>query len=324
LLLVPLEYRAGERVIAKVSYDVALRRQNGSSSSGYLRFFVNRAVSSVGLVGRAEVFDNLAVGLCESYHAEVVPPRDVYVAEPALAVLREGATVEDEPELDNHKFRPHVHVVPEARGDTGTLSLIFHAYRQELLLPLAFSGVLISATLGLMPARVYSLDGQTLAALLLVPFALSAYYIRGQENSYATHMLIGVRMLVLLPLAAALTALSLVALGSVPPAKGHPVGQGTFDLLQVAFLFAALPTALLIVSLISPGVGTVLRPKIRAAAGKDRETERKGETPRKGWRLVGGVAILLAIGAIVYGCYWAATIWLETSAPSVPAATITL
>jgi hypothetical protein len=159
-------------------------------------------------------------------------------------------------------------------------------------------------------------------ALLLVPFALSAYYIRGQENSCATHMLIGVRLLVLLPLGAALTALTLLALGLIPPPKGVVVSQSTFDLLQAAFLFAVFPTALLLASLASPPIGRALRRRIRAVAKKDREAERDGQTPKQAGRRVLAVAALLAVGAIAYGCYCGATIWLETEPPSEPVATI--
>jgi hypothetical protein len=101
--------------------------------------------------------------------------------------------------VSDELVRSHLRAVPATRGDTATLTVVLHAYRQELLFPLAFSGLLISVVLALLPAHVYTIDAQTVAALLLVPFALSAYYIRGQDNSYVTRMLRGARLLVLFP-----------------------------------------------------------------------------------------------------------------------------
>jgi hypothetical protein len=324
LLLVPLDYASGRRLICKVSYDAALKAQGNPSRLDRLYWRANRILSSVGLLGRLEVFDNLPVGLCSSYHAELVPPRDVYVVESALTVLRQGATIEDEPERDEHKFRPHVRSTPKARGDVGTLTVIFHAHRQELLLPLAFSGLLITVVLGLLPANVYVLDRQTLAALLLVPFALSAYYIRGQENNYVTHMLAGVRLLALLPLAAALFALTLEALGQIPTAAHTVASADTLQELRIAFIAAATPTVVLFLAVVAPFARTITRRPIRALQRRERETMRAGgdAAPKHltAWAII-IVGVLLFAG-LGYGCWRGASIWLKAPSPSAPSAMV--
>jgi hypothetical protein len=190
LLLVPLEYQPNRRIVCKVSYDVARERGTVATKSDRRYATVLSALASLGLLGRSEVLDCVAFGLCESYHAEVIPPKDAYVAETSLTVCRQrDGSSEGRLETtrtDDQRFRSHLRAVPATRGDTATLTVVLHAYRQELLFPLAFSGLLISVVLALLPAHVYAIDAQTVAALLLVPFALSAYYIRGQDNSYVT------------------------------------------------------------------------------------------------------------------------------------------
>jgi hypothetical protein len=335
MLLVPLEYWPGQRQVCKLSYDAAIRLQRASRGAR-IYSSANRALSSVGLVGRVEFFDNLAVGLGGSYHAEAVPPRDTYIAEAALAVRRPGSPIDDDPITDDHAFRPHLRATPRQRGDEGKLSLIIHAHRGELLLPLAFSSLLISVVLGFLPTRAYHVDGQTLAALLLVPFALSTFYIRSQENSYVTVMLRGVRLLATLPLLAAVWAIGLVALGILPPEANSTLSSHALAEIRVPFLVAATATALLLLATISSAIGHVTRPVIRAQQKRARQAIRErfdaakdedGEPAKRRVRALGrafaaAIVTLLIVGALGYSGWRAASKWWEGAVPPVPHTTL--
>lgn len=331
MLLVPLEYWPGQRHVCKLSYDAAIKTQHASRGAR-LYTGLNRTMSSFGLAGRFEVFDNLAVGLGLSYHAEAVPPRDTYIAEAALTVHRPGEPTGDAPITDKHSFRPHLRATPTKRGDEGSLSLIIHAHRGELLLPLAFSSLLISVALGFLPSHVYDVDGQTLGALLLVPFALSAFYIRSQENSYVTSMLRGVRLLALLPLLAAVWAIGLIALGTIPPNDGAALASGILTEIRVPFLVAAVPSVVLLLATVSSALGRVTRPVIRAQQERSRQAtrerlaqaERENREPARGHIqaaarvFAGALAILLIAGVLSYSGWRAASTWWEQAVPSAP------
>jgi hypothetical protein len=317
MLLVPLQFAPDERLICKLSYDAAIRPL---AASGVARVYrrANRIWSTLGLAGRLEVFDNLPVGLGQSYHAEAVPPRDAYVAEAALSVRRAGAALDEEPMTDDHDFRPHLRARAHARGDRGKLSLILQAHRQELLLPLAFSSGLISLVLAFLPEHVYHLDGQTFAALLLVPFALSAYYIRGQENSYVTHMLQGARGLAAVPLGAAIYALTLGALGVIPPASGSRLSARTLVEIRVPFVVAVLPTLVLGLAVAAPTIGAWTRPPRRTLQ------RLSGDSPNG--RLALGVAAIILASAVVgfagYGIDRGLSMWWKASVPSTPTSSV--
>jgi hypothetical protein len=294
LLLVPLEYQPDRRIVCKVSYDVARELRTVETKSDRRYTTALAVLASLGLLGRSEVLDCVAFGLCESYHAEVIPPKDAYVAETSLTVCR------------------------QSDGSSGgrletTLSVVLHAYRQELLFPLAFSGLLISVVLALLPARVYAIDAQTVAALLLVPFALSAYYIRGQDNSYVTRMLRGARLLVLFPLAAAIYVLTLAGIGEIPPAKGAIVSAGVLRGMRVALLASAFPTCVLLVTLVAPWLGRRARPRIRAR-----------EDAGYGWavRSVVVLVLVVALVGVIGGGVVASSAWLRAGAPSSPTAKV--
>jgi hypothetical protein len=335
MLLVPLEYWAGERHVCKLSYDAAIQRQH---ASGGARFYTgaNHLLSSFGLAGRVEFFDNLAVGLTESYHAEAVPPRDTYIAEAALAVRRPGKPADEVPITDRHAFRPHLRVTSNQRGDEGKLSLIIHAHRGELLLPLALSSLLITVALGFLPVHVYRVDGVTLGALLLVPFALSSFYVRAQENSYVTSLLRGVRVLALLPLLAAVWTIGLVALGTIPPEAGARLSDRALTDVRVPFLVAAGPTALLLLATVSSGIGRIARPIIRARQERAREAAgRRFEAARQihvepaqrriqaiGRALLGAVVALVILGLVIWAGWYGASEWWDAAVPTAPPATL--
>lgn len=310
MLLVPLSYTPGARVICKVSYDAAIQPLSAPTLARlYTR--ANRIVSGFGVAGRVEYFDNLAVGLGQSYHAEAIPPRDAYVAEAALTVRRAGAPEDDEPILDNHAFRPHLRAQVKARGDTGKLSLIIHARRQELIVPLAFSSALIALVLAFFPSHVYRLNPETFAAVLLVPFALSAYYIRSQENSYVTGMLLGARCVAALPLLAAIYALTLTALGVVPPRKDATLSSRFLVEIRIPFLVAATATILLAIAVAAPTLGDWTRSRRRALQGRPWKS-----LPERAAGAFGAILILSAVAVGVYGMALGASIWWKESVPS--------
>lgn len=310
MLLVPLPYTPNARVVCKLSYDAAIQPLPASRLA---RFYTraNRIASGIGVTGRVEYFDNLAVGLGQSYHAEAIPPRDAYVAEAALTVLRDGAEADDEPILDDHAFRPHLRARVKARGDTGKLSLIVHARRQELIVPLAFSSALIALVLAFLPSHVYRLNTETFAAVLLVPFALSAYYIRSQENSYVTAMLFGARSVAALPLLAAIYALTLTALGVVPPRKDATLSSRFLVEIRIPFLIAAAATIVLVIAVVAPTLGDWTRSRRRVLQSRPWESLRERAAG------VFGVILVLSVAmAGIYGVALGASIWWKESAPS--------
>ena len=317
MLLVPLPYTPDARVVCKLSYDATIQPLPANTAARvYTR--ANRIVSSFGLTGRVEYFDNLAVGLARSYHAEAVPPSDAFVAEAALTVRRDGASEDEDAKLDDHAFRPHLRATVKARGDTGKLSLIIHARRQELVVPLAFASALIALVLAFFPSHVYQLHTETFAAVLLVPFALTAYYIRSQENSYLTAMLVGARAVAALPLLAAIYALTLTALGRVPPTGGARLSSRFLTEIRIPFLVAGTAAIMLVAACASPTIGDWTR-------GARRKLQNRPWKSRKE-RLARGIGVILtlaAAAAVVYCLVCAASIWWKESVPSVPQATIT-
>ena len=325
MLLVPLTYQPGERIICKLSYDAANRLERSAPWLDQFFTLTNRFFSSIGWAGRQEFFTNLAVGLGQSYHAEVVPPRDGYVADVALSVRQPGALVDDdEPETDDHDFRPHVRVPPTARTTEGKLKVSIRARRPELLMPLALTSAVISVVLGLLPQNVYQVDPQTLAAMLLVPFALAAYYIRGQENSYITRMLWGVRLLAALPVTCAVYALTLGAIGLLPPAKGTAVSGATLTQIRVLFPISAIATVMLGISMVAPTVGHwPIRPFMRMVEGRAHSALRTH--PKSLWRrsvnavfpvVPAMLVALVAIYGLAYGLELGVTEWLHVAKPS--------
>jgi hypothetical protein len=322
MLLVPLEYRRGRRLVCKVSYDTALRRATDDAASrqaprtfcaegakldrGYARGFAGLA--TLGLVGRPEVLACTGFDACESYHAEVVPPKDAYVVRSWLTVFGSPGSTRLAGYMaseDQHMSRSHLRARPSARDETATVTVVLHAHRQELLLPLAFSAALISVVLGLLPGHVYELDGQTLAALLLVPFALSAYYIRSQDNSYVMRMLAGARLLAFVPLAAALCLLMLVAVGLIPPTKGTTISPADVTVMRATFLASAYAAVPLLGAVAAPWLG-------RRVGALSAWAKRAGRSRQVVWRWGSRLAVLMAAVAIVVACI---------ALPALPAAT---
>jgi hypothetical protein len=253
LVLVGVAYEAGARRVLKFSYDVEHRTGYDANFLTRLYFSAARFFSSFGLVARVERFEELVVGLGASYHAEAVPPADTYVEDARLEIG------DQTPIVDGHRFRPHVHGESKSRGDRGTFTLLVHARREGLVLPLLFAALAITGTLALVPRQAEHLDGQTLGALLLVPFALAAFFIRSAENSYVTQMLRGVRLAALVPVAAAVLTIAMLGLGYLDPPGSAITSKKAKDVAELAAWASGAATAVLALAVIAPLVGRPVR-----------------------------------------------------------------
>jgi hypothetical protein len=299
LLLVPIELVPGKRRIIKFSYDAELRRFMGADE-GRASAVANTIVSSFGWVARIESFHDLPVGWSASYHAEVVPPPDAFTAQVSLSVLpgKKGAPVEIT--RDRHRSRPHVRAASAGRGDKGRLSVQMHARRESLVVPLFLASALLTTILAFISARHASLEPQSLAALLVVPFALAAYYARSAENGYVTRALRWLRFVALIPVAAGISALALLALGSIGW-DGHRPSDATLDWLREASHAAIAATMILAVSLLAPLFGRLIQPAVNGLSDYAERSE--GWTGQTYWALF-LIARAAGLIAVALGVLW--------------------
>ncbi len=264
LLLATLPYRPGYRQVVKFSHDRPLRAAHSLGFAGRAYLTLNRFLSSFGLLGRVERFDDLAVGLCQSFHAELVPPADTYVADTTLKASDPpdpGRTI-----TSADRYRPHVHLVPRSQSETASLTVVLQARRETLIVPLLVSAVIITVTLWFLEreAAFGRLDGATLGALLLVPFLLAAFYIRSAENTYLTEMLRGVRFAAVVPIAAGVFVIAAIGLGYLMlDLAGREVSAFAFTWADRARWFALVATGVLTFAWMSPVLGGILRRLIR-------------------------------------------------------------
>jgi hypothetical protein len=288
MLLVPLPYSPGQRRLVKFAYDAAHRP--GTGITGWRRAYSlwNRTVSSFGWAARVEDFDELLVGFSGSYHAEIVPPADTYVREASLTVVRGGGRIE-KPERDEHSYRPHLYTRSEGRGDQGRLALKIQAVRGGLVLPLFVSACVLAGGLAFVPDRIGALDNQTLAAILLVPFALAAFYIRPVENTYVTRMLRGVRLLAAVPVLAGVLVITMLALGYLDPNEG-PIDQTAVSVATWAARCALWSAVGLGFALASPTLGRTATPAVRQIDAIENDLLRL---------TLGVLAVLAAVGLIL-------------------------
>ena len=255
LVLAAIPYEADARRVVKLSYDVELLRGRAAGWST----LIARFVASFGFAARPERFEELAVGLGASYHAEAVAPPDTYIDDARLELPDDDDDAEDS---DDHRFRPHVHVDSEDEGQRGTFSLLLQAQREGLVVPLLFAALAITGALVLIPRQEDDLDGQTLAALLLVPFALAAFFIRSAENSYVTRMLRGVRLVASVPVVAGVVTIAMLGLGYLAPEMGK-TDDDAEAVAEYAAWASGIATALLAAAVVMPPiVRHVVRPAV--------------------------------------------------------------
>lgn len=265
MLLVRLPYRPGHRQVVKLTYD-APHATRHLGAIGFLYWLAVRIVSTFGLVARQEVFRGLLVGFSASYHAEVVPPVDAYSAETSLEAGRDLV-------IDDHRYRPHVKISGRARGDTGTLTVLLHASREALIVPLLVSAWITAGTLHYVhdQAPKHELDGQTLAALLLVPFALAAYYVRSSENGYVTKMLRGVRAIAVVPVAAGALIIAMIGLEYLDSTKASRTDFAhALEWTGRAAGWAWWAAVALSVATVAPWGGSAVRPIVRSLQARAR------------------------------------------------------
>lgn len=298
MLLVPISYRPDQRRLIKFSFDAEMRHpklrqiQRWGRAGAYR--WATRILSSFGLVGRQEEFDDLSPGWTESYHAELLPPAGTYATDTKLTIT---TTESDEPlvSTDDNHWRPHVRAPQEGRtrnpADSGVLTTRFQARRDGLVFPLFLGAAIITGVLAYVPEQAKHLDGVTLGALLLAPFALSLYYARSDENSYVTNAMRGMRFIGTVPVVAGVLVIGLVALGYLgrSPAENP---HWAITLTLWAGRISAGATVVLLMALLTPGLGWFVRsceellPKSRLAQG-----------------IQGGAAVLawLAVVIALYG-----------------------
>jgi hypothetical protein len=162
-------------------------------------------------------------------------------------------------------------------------------------MPLWLSAVVISVALAFVPSQAEQreLDGQALAALLLVPFALAAFYVRSAENSYVTGMLRGVRLAAGVPVAAGVLIIAMLGLGFLGQEGSKAASDTAVAVARWAAVSAGVATALLTLGVISPLGGRMCRPGIREVQSRTREWSR-------GARIAAGCLSLAVIaGAVV-------------------------
>ncbi len=287
LLLVPTKYEPGSRQLVKLSYDAPLRKPaRGRRQRLYVA--ATRLGSGLGWTGRREDFEEIQVGWAESYHVEVNPPQDTWIAEAALEVNGEKPVRDRAPRL----LRPHLRVGPLARDRTAELTLSVHPRRDSLITPLLFAAATIATILVLVPQHQTSLDGQTLGALLLLPLALSAFYVRPGEHSYVTMSIQGIRAIAAVPVVAGIFVLALVALGLIP-GGGRAADPGALEAAGWAARASVLSVYLLLIAFLAPTVGRPARALVRFVEG--RVGDRRPST-----RLAAFGSLALA-GLVVFG-----------------------
>lgn len=315
LLLVPMGYQPEVRKLVKFSYDASRRQSDeldfgklieqatpgdraaleavfgrpDSNAAGRRYRQVRNLLAQAGLAARLEDIEDVQLGWSQSYHVELVPPGEMRVAE---------ATIEprEQPPLrDNNRFRPHMHVRDQPRDSVGQVSLSLHAQRDALVSPLAFSAAIIATVLAVLPGRLESgVDFQTLAALLVLPSALAAFYVRSSEHSYVTGALRGLRLIAVVPVIAGLWVLGMLGLGFLDlDRNGHLVNPGALVAAEWAARLAVGAGALLVTAFVAPAGGVVARAVARKAeAGME-------SRPGSAQKAVGIALVVLGVAAYV-------------------------
>lgn len=263
MLLVPVRYEPGRRRLIKVSFDAAKGVQEAEAAAlarAYRR--TNRLLSSLGFTARQEEVSDLQVGWAYSYHVEVDPPTEMWVAEASLEV-DEGPA-----ELSSSHYRPHFRVSNRERFEVGTLTLLLNPRRESLVFPLFGSALAIAAMLAFVPEHLKTLDAQVLGALLLLPFALIAYYVRGAEHRYVSTAMRGVRILAGIPVLAAVAVLGMLGLGVL--GSDTRSGEVAYEIAVWSSRIAGLATAFLVPSLFFPELAKLFRPIVRGSQDRMR------------------------------------------------------
>jgi hypothetical protein len=292
LLLVEVDYQPGARRLVKFSYDSPLEPDRGFWAWAYRK--LSRFASSVGWIGRAEGIDDIQVGWAESYHVEVAPPADTWPAESQLDVGTERLRDRQ----SRHYLRPHIATGGRQPGETAQLGLLLHPRRDALVLPLLVASTAIAAILAAVPPHYSALDGQTLGALLLVPFALSAFYVRPGEHSYVSRAMVGLRLISGVPVGAGVLVLVLVALGELR------CGGDALTIAEWAARASVVAAYLVLVAYVLP---TLARPgRAIIAFLRDRT---------QSWNPAPGLLVLIVLVAIFVAPIVAAGCWVYSLLP---------
>jgi hypothetical protein len=318
MLLVPIKYEVGRRRLFRFSFDAANHPgQEKASSAGRAYRRLNRAMSTFGFAARQEDFEDLQVGWASSYHVEAMPPEEMWVADAVLELETagdDGKVVREQrcPGIPGDgvpgstppgaRHQPHFPVAGSGRGERGQLTLLIGPRRESLILPLFASAAIIATVLAFIPGHLAELDSQVLAGLLLLPFALVAYYVRSSEHRYVSMALRGVRLLAGLPVLAALTVLAMLGLHLLE-GHSHP-GDASYEVAVWSARVAALTATLILPALTFPTFTRILRPLVRRAqsSAKDWSAARRKLVAIPALTLLGLLAPA-ALGAVVWAIY---------------------
>lgn len=220
MLLVPLKYEPDIHRVIKWSTDRRLGWYREHPENAKL---ANRIVTSLALRDKVQLFKDLAVGLSESYHVEIVAPDDVVISDAAMVAEQwPGGKISEVLSTAEQRERAHVYVTmaasrdetEAARGDRATVYFTLRARRTAAFVGLFVTSSLIALMLAFVRWRVHSLDSTNATALLLAfPALVAAYLARPGEHVLAARLLTGVRALGLVAAVCSVAAAAMIAGG---------------------------------------------------------------------------------------------------------------
>jgi hypothetical protein len=227
MLLVPIVYEPGRPRLVKWSIDepIAWYGHNPQDETRLIRW-----ATALSLLDKVHSFPNIAIGLSESFHVEVVAPKDVEISDAIMIATRWRPAGADQPgritsevaSVARQHERAHLNVgvladhgdTEKARGDTGTVVLTLRARRTGSFQGLWITALLIAVMLLVIRLRMGELDSTNAVALLLVfPALVAAYLARPGEHILAGRLLVGVRFVGLMASVCALAGAGMIASG---------------------------------------------------------------------------------------------------------------
>jgi hypothetical protein len=223
MLLVPIHYTPGMPRVIKWAVDKPMDWYGDHPRGETLR---QRVVTELALRDKVHAFDDIPIGLSESYHVEVVAPDDVLISDAVMVASQWSPTAEKQissaVSVAKQHERAHLNVSmlashddsEKARGDSATVILTLRARRTGAFFGLCITSGLIALILAIVRLRVSYLESTNAAALLLVfPALVAAYLARPGEHILAARLLKGVRFLALVTAVCSIVATGMIAAG---------------------------------------------------------------------------------------------------------------
>jgi hypothetical protein len=226
MLLVPMQYEPGRPRLIKWTADGTIP-WHGHHPSDETRLM--RSATWLGLLDKVHSFPDLAIGLSESYHVEVVAPEDVEISDAFLVATQwapagtgPGRIQTEIASVAEQHERAHMNVAvraphgltERARGDRGTVVLTLRARRTGAFVGLWLTSLLIALLLLVLRIRLEQIDNTDAVTFLLVfPALVAAYLARPGEHVLAARLLAGVRFVALAGGLSALIAAAMFTTG---------------------------------------------------------------------------------------------------------------